>query len=500
MRFTEYVSEFCSDDEECYRNDIDNAHAHEWLQEEIPLLECPDKEIEKTYYFRWWVYRKHIKSTPEGIVVTEFLPDVPWSGRYNVINAAAGHHMMEGRWLRHADRYLSDYIRLFFNHPEEGMRYSSWLIWAAEAFHRVTGALDLPSFLSKAVPHFRRWDKERRTQCGLYWSVDDRDAMEFSISGTKGGRAVRGIRPTLNSYMYGDASAIYDLSVESGHPLEEFHAYAEQIRGKMQNLLWRDGFYKALHPEKEDFSQVDKTATRDVPRELIGYIPWYFRIPNPGQEDVFLLLKNPQVFATKFGITTAEQRHPRFLYPVEHECLWNGYLWPFATSQVLTGLISAADSAKDPGIYAGLFCDLLKQYARQHTKTETNGKSQMWIDEVKAPYEDVWYSREKLRDRHWPKELGGYERGKDYNHSTFCDLVISGLAGVRAQGDTVLFRPMIPRSWPYFCMDKLIIRGREYRIEYDRTGEKYGHRGWKVYRDAAEIPHAVSAVACEITP
>lgn len=499
MRLENYVSEFCANDEECYRNDIDNAHAQKWLQDEIPLLECPDAEIEKTYYFRWWVYRKHIKSTPEGTVVTEFLPEVPWSGMYNVINAAAGHHIMEGRWLRHADRYLTDYIRFFFNHPKEGMRYSSWLIWAAAAFHNVTGALDVPDFLKKAVPYFKRWEKERRTQCGLYWSIDDRDAMEFSISGTKDGRAVKGIRPTLNSYMYGGASAIYNLSVACGHPMEEFHTCAEKIKDKMQSLLWRDGFYKALHPEKEDFSKVDKMETANVPRELIGYIPWYFKIPKPGQEDVFALLKDRQVFATEFGITTAEQGHPQFLFPAEHECLWNGYLWPFATSQVLTGLISVVDSAENPETYASLFCDLLKQYARQHTKTEKNGKTQMWIDEVRAPYEDVWSSREQLKAWHWPKEKGGYERGKDYNHSTFCDLVISGLAGVRVQGDTVMFRPMIPHSWPYFCMDELIIKGRRYRIEYDQTGEKYGHQGWKVYRDKVEVFNTLSAIECEIT-
>ena len=65
-RLKYYVDYFNQNDEEICRNKIDNAHAYEWLAEEIPLLECPDKTIEETYYFRWWTYRKHLKETEDG--------------------------------------------------------------------------------------------------------------------------------------------------------------------------------------------------------------------------------------------------------------------------------------------------------------------------------------------------------------------------------------------------------------------------------------------------
>ncbi len=486
MCLEQYVLDFNAADREYYQSDIDNAHALEWMQAEIPLLECPDTEIERAYYFRWWVYRKHIKKTPEGSMITEFLPTVPWSGKYNLINAAAGHHIMEGRWLKHAEQYLVDYIRFFLNNRQEGMRYSSWLIWAAKEFHKVTGGLNLPNFLKKAVPYYHAWETERKTECGLFWSVDNRDAMEFSISGTKNGTATKGIRPTLNSYMYGDAAAIYELSVQYGKPLEEFRIKAEKIRQRMWALLWRDGFFKAAHPAHESFSHVKDMASAEIPKELIGYIPWYFGMPEQGHENVFLFLEDPKIFGTEFGITTAEQGHPAFLYDAEHECLWNGYIWPFATSQTLTALIWAAEADRD--VYGGLFCRLLRQYARQHTRTVQDGEKIMWIDEVKAPYEDLWSSREILKNWNWPKEKGGYERGKDYNHSTFCDLVITGLAGVRIVNETVLFRPILPKTWQYFCLDHLYIQGDIYRIEYDKTGEKYSRRGWTVYRNGVIVP------------
>ena len=98
-----YVDIFNEEDEECYKNDIENARAYEWLKNEVPIFECPDKDIERAYYFRFWTYRKHIKTTEDGVVITEFLPSVPWSGKHNTINAAVGHHLHEGRWLKNAD-------------------------------------------------------------------------------------------------------------------------------------------------------------------------------------------------------------------------------------------------------------------------------------------------------------------------------------------------------------------------------------------------------------
>ena len=69
-----YVEMFNKDDEEMNINLIDNNHAYEWMREEIPVFECPDKDIEEAYYFRWWTYRKHLKKTDDGYILSEFLP------------------------------------------------------------------------------------------------------------------------------------------------------------------------------------------------------------------------------------------------------------------------------------------------------------------------------------------------------------------------------------------------------------------------------------------
>src|ERR1044072_1837183 len=72
--YKHYIDRFNEEDNELYREYYPNEAAWSFLQSNIPLMDCPDKNIELTYYFRWWTYRKHIKLTPDGFIITEFLP------------------------------------------------------------------------------------------------------------------------------------------------------------------------------------------------------------------------------------------------------------------------------------------------------------------------------------------------------------------------------------------------------------------------------------------
>ena len=78
----------------------------------------------------------------------------------------------------------------------------------------------------------------------------------------------------------------------------------------------------------------------------------------------------------------------------------------------------------------------------------------------------------------WWAGKGGVERGKDYNHSTFCDLVITGLLGVQPQADgSIVIEPLIPDGqWDWFCLDSVECCGKTLTILYDKDGSKY-HRG-----------------------
>ncbi len=204
-----YVNEFNQNDEEIYSGLFNNSESLTFLKKEIPIFECPDKDIEKAYYFRWWTFRKHIKKIESGYVITEFLPHVCWSDpETNVINAPVGHHINEGRWLKNSKRYLLDYIDFILDNDKIGHQYSTWMLYALMEYDK-REKLDIDNdFLMKLDRYYKIWEDEHLLKNGMFWSYDNADAMEFSISGNINGKAIKGCRPTLNSYMCADSRAM----------------------------------------------------------------------------------------------------------------------------------------------------------------------------------------------------------------------------------------------------------------------------------------------------
>jgi hypothetical protein len=143
---------------------------------------------------------------------------------------------------------------------------------------------------------------------------------------------------------------------------------------------------------------------------------------------------------------------------------------------------------------------LLIQYSRsQHRITET-GAYLPWIDENINPYTNDWISRTRLKnwkDNPWPKHNGGKERGKDYNHSTFNDLLISGLIGLRPSNKNILVvNPLIPeKHWDYFCLDNIHYKGKNITILYDKTGNRYQQgKGFYIMVDGKKSFHSQDPV------
>ena len=219
----QYIDKFNNKDVELYQQFISNAEAKTFILDNVPLIDIPDKDIEETYYFRWWTYRKHIKNTKDGFVITEFLPEVYWSKKHNTINCPAAHHIYEGRWLRDT-KYVSDYIDFWLKKSEDGIRqYSFWVADATLSFHKINRndslIRDQLPFLLK---NYEMWEAERRDKNNtLFWQYDTNDGMEHTASGrilNNGVDAftVTATRPTINSYMYGDAMAIAQICSFSG--------------------------------------------------------------------------------------------------------------------------------------------------------------------------------------------------------------------------------------------------------------------------------------------
>ncbi len=481
--FRHYADTFNQQDQELYPQFYANSNAWDFLKKNIPLLECPDQEIEEIYYFRWWTFRKHIKQTPDSFVITEFLPPVSWAGKDNTICCAAGHHFREGRWLKDG-KYLDDYALFWFG-PGAGVRnYSFWAADSIWARYCVTGNKALTTgLLQDLQANYEAWEKSHRDPNGLFWQIDDRDGMEVSIGGS-------GYRATLNSYQFGDAIAIAQIAELAGKAdlARDYREKAATIKRLVQEKLWDPGaqFFKVL-PRREN------SALANV-RELHGYTPWYFNLPDADQTSAWKQIMDPSGFYAPFGLTTAERRHPEFALAYQgHECQWNGPSWPFSTAMTLTALANLLNHYDQKVVGKQDYFALLKIYAKSHHLLRADSRVVPWIDENLNPTNGDWISRTRLKtwkNGTWDAGKGGEERGKDYNHSTFCDLIISGLIGLRPRADEVVeVNPLLPDgTWDYFCLDNISYHGRTLTIVWDQSGRKYGRgKGLQVLCDGRQI-------------
>lgn len=434
-----------------------------WMLANIPWFDSSDKQFEELYYFRWYAWRKHVTKTPHGYVITEFLPPVKWAGPYNTVPDALGHHLYEARWLRNP-KIAEDDARFWLSPGSELRKYSSWIANATLAVAEANGNRAFAvRLLPEMVSNYNAWVATHQDPNGLFWQIDTLDGMEKSISGS-------GYRPTLNSYLYGDAHAIAAIAAMA-HQSDLEHSFdkkAETLRDHIETYLWnpKDQFYEVR-------TRAPHSHLTNV-RELLGYIPWYFNEPPADHAIAWSQLFNPEGFAGKYGPTTAERRSPRFRFPNPDQCQWNGPSWPYATTQVLVAMANLEDSGQRTYVNAEDYYRLFSEYVLSQHLRLPNGTVIPWIDENLDADTGEWIARTLLAERKSPSA----GRGAYYNHSGFADPLITGLIGLRPRSDDeVVLRPLLPaKRWSYFALDGLPYHGHILSIVYDQTGTHY-HRG-----------------------
>ena len=452
--FDHYVKVFNESEDENIAQAIPNAEASAWMEKNIPLFACPQHNFEEMFYFRWWTLRKHIKETPVGYGMTEFLVQRSYSDKYNLIACAVGHHIHESRWL-HNDEYLDQILHTWYRGNEGGMmakfnKFSSWNPWAV--YNRYLVNMDeeyLKDLYKDLKAEYKYWEDTHRLPDGLYWQEDVKDGMEESISG---GRKKQFARPTINSYMYGNAVALSKVARLVGNE-SDVKSYEEKA-SEMKELI-----YSKLWNEERAFFETRRADTLCCAREAIGYIPWYFNLPEKKHENAWLQINDKEGFDSPYGLTTAERRHPEFRTRGVGRCEWDGAIWPFASSQTLTGLANYLNTESDPVVTKESYFRHMELYveSQYHRGRPYIGE---YLDEVTG---------------YWLK--GDQERARYYNHSTFNDLMITGLAGLRPRADRTLeVNPLLPDSeWDWFCLDNVRYHNHIITIIWDRHGDKYHH-------------------------
>ena len=303
---------------EYYKNDA------RWYLNNIPFFECSDKKIQDVYYYRWKLYKAHIRNVGQNYyVITEFLDKVSWDKEpYSSLNDATGFHIYEGRWLKNR-KYINGYINYMYRGGGNDRHFSEGIAYASYAYYLVNRD---SSFIERQLPVMQHiynlWLDHYDLKKDLYYIEPLLDATEYTISsidasgGKDGFRGGDAFRPTINSYMYGNALAIARIAKMKGDSALSriYLKRAADIKANVQADLWND----SLH----HFIDRYKVSNRYVHywefirgRELAGYVPWGYDLPdnNAKYNSAWGNLMDTSKFLGKYGLRTDEPSYQYYM-------------------------------------------------------------------------------------------------------------------------------------------------------------------------------------------
>ncbi len=461
-----------------------------WYMDNIPFFECSDNDIESVYYYRWELYKAHIRNIgKEGYVITEFLNPMSWDRKpYNSLNDATAFHIYEGRWLKDK-HYINGYIEYLYHHGGNDRHFSESIADAAYAAYLVNPdtAFTMRQ-LKPMISIYNQWFDQYDFAKGLYYIEPLLDATEYTISsidasgGKDGFRGGDSFRPSINSYMYANAIAIKNIALLKGdtRTASEFSTRAGQIKSNVLKSLWNPTLHHFTDRYKENNRYV-KYWDFIRGRELVGFVPWTFDLPddNPVYASAWKHLTDTAKFSGKYGLRTNEPSYEYYMKQYrytegtgERECQWNGPGWPFQTSQVLLGMANLLNNYSKHSVSKDDYLNVLKQYALQHKMGTAFNLAEDYDPDKGGPIVNL------------------NQRSEHYNHSEYNDLVITGLCGLRpASGNDLTIYPLITqKAIKYFCLENVLYHGHLVTILYDESGKKYSQgRGLSVFVNGKRI-------------
>jgi len=153
-------------------------------------------------------------------------------------------------------------------------------------------------------------------------------------------------------------------------------------------------------------------------------------------------------------------------------CHWDGPTWPFDTSMILTGLANLLqDYPAQTYVTKQTYDTLLSQFA---TLQHRNGVP--YVAEAADGDTGEWI-------------YDASDFSEHYNHSSFVDLVLTGLFGIKPQAnDSIQLKPLVPDDWSYFAVQDVPYHGHLLTIIWDKAGTHYNAgSGLQVCQDGTPI-------------
>ncbi len=493
----------------------DQVAAYEgWFDSNLAYFDCSDPWVRKLYYHRAYVLRKNMMDPRRGALKWPTQAEGRWRSTWypNVISYGAAHQVREARWLRDpkywrghlqtwAENQKADHVYPSHIKPEgpQSGQYTDWITSTAWEGHLVHPSRDfLAPLADKLAENVRGWQKvydqdgdglllvDSHWWTGMEYQSSFFYFSDFQVSEnfSQPRNQVSLKRVDLTSYNYGNAVAVAKIYRLLGQPqkAKEFDDLAAKIAGALQAKMWQgdDRFFYSLKADDDAVARV---------KEIVGVYPFYFGMLPTGKgfEAAWASILDPEQFWTTWPVASVSKQCPAYSqsgWPQADgraaTCMWNGPTWPHANAIVLTAMARTIRS--DRG---------LSGKAKESASPLTRQKLwELFLSFTKAQYrdQDLAYP---WTGEFYNGETGAWKtRERDYNHSTWLDVLIPELLGLVPREDEVLeVDPLVPpEALSHFLLDGQAYHGHDVTLVWDQPGDEIdqhgdGREGFDVYVD-----------------
>ena len=450
-----------------------------WIDKNIPKLTTDNLDILKTYYYRsYLIYRntyspkKLIKDhhiignaiyecsvggwfgCPVGLPVPLQIEEVKWlkSGKIgmdHINNWAKGKGWYQSYiqftplavwhfYLHHNNKNIlsRNYVKL---KSFAELKTNAGTTLPVTEGSWLTGAEYQPNFYQHTTPAWDfRYDNEYKEQVnGQMVKLHRLDEVMFTI---------------------GNIFACMMIAKELSIKDDELH-FENCFKTMIKTV--EDRFY---NKDKNMFFSLDiKTGKQcDEAPCYDSFIPfmWDFFKDNKYDKSIEKMFSS-QFFKHHFGITSTSKTCPMYwsdnaqtgpFYaskesPNYYGASWNGPIWPFAQSLMLTAL---GNVAKRNSIYKKEWLELFDKYTKLH----------FYLGDRSIP---------DIVEHYRPTDGKPFSIAHDYFHSTYIDLLMSFWAGISVKNNKVTFSPFTQEE---FELNGVIINGKSYNFKQYKHNRK----------------------------
>lgn len=495
----------------------ENEQEFDEFFKQLPEFESSDALLNKTWYYRWYILR-HCTSKPnQGYLkhATVYEGRAHKTGKLEPLKVTGWEfsrliclstplQLTDYKWCPDKE-LLHDIVRGVLETADEngivqstfvhhkGSPFANFLVWAVYQIYLLDGDLE---FVKDILPMLKKC-VDGNTQ--VYGSKNDnlqievrhqRTGKEFQPSywyftnypkenAKKLATPLK--RMDTSVYHYLNVKGLYKLMEAAGdEQAAQYKEFADTLAKQINEKTWDDEtkFYYDLHHETDEKAMV---------KNIVGFYPYWAEIADEDKLEGIDTLFDPEEFNLGELFATTAKNCPGFS-PIgawmgslhgRDSCMWNGPSWPY-TNGIMLDMLGKQTKAQGHK-YDKEFAKFLRDYSLEHYR----------MHDISMPYLVEQYhavTGEPISDE------------PDYNHSYYLELLISHVAGLKAEEDKIVVDP-VDVGLKHFKLANVKVRGKSITITYsDKDREKKGlKKGFMVAVDGEVVAHHDHLCKVEVT-